>query len=190
MDLEEITVGDTMTDLEVEIYNVDGTVRNITGYNVRLFLEGSASADRPFSPGASNVVIGSLTTTAGSKTISRAAGSFVTDGVVAGMLIVAPGIVPEGAEVLTVAALSVTISIPASVNKSGDATVRFWFGIDGTVTNGAAGLASFVGVGALLDPVDLLGDTYVGKVRLKDGSNEVGWSNAARGVVKFRAVRP
>lgn len=188
-DLDELTVGDTMTDIVMDIVNADGTAKDISGMTVRLFLEGNTSDDRPASAG-NRITSSSLTTVIGSDQLTRAAGSFTGEGWTVGMLIIADG-VPEGSYAKAVAAGAVTMSEKATVAHTADLTAVAWFGITCQVTAGPTGEATAVAPGQYLALGGLASDTYEGKARLVDGSNaEVGWTNSARGVVKFRAVQP
>lgn len=190
-DLEEITVGqDTMTDIEVQIVDANNVVKDITGWTVKLFIEGSASGDRPASAGSKVTAANDCTIAVDSDQLTRGAGSFVTDGFVVGMLLIGIAGIPEGSYCKTVAAGAITMSLKATA-ASTTARPQGWFGIAGQVTNGPSGQASFVGVGQYLNIGNLLSDTYVGKVRALDGSSsEIGWTNSARGRVEFKAVQP
>lgn len=191
--MDEITIGDTMTPIVLTIADADGVTRDISGWTVRLFLEGQSSGDRPYAPAASNATASACSITSASDQLTRATGSFITDGFVAGMLLFgdATGIA-DGVEVESVDdATHITMTQPATATVSGTLGVTGWNGISCSITSGSTGEATAAGVGALLNIGALASDVYVGKARCLDGtSGEVGWTNNARGYVTFKAVLP
>jgi hypothetical protein len=194
-DLEEITLGDSMTDIEVTIVDPNtNLIRNISGWTARLFLEAAASGDRPASSGNKVTAANDCAITTASDQLTRSVGSFSTDGFVVGMLIIGIAGIPDGAYVKVLSPTAITMSLKATAS-AGSLRPVGWMGITGQITSGSPagsdGRIVFPSVGLLLDIGILVSDTYVGKVRAFDGSNsEVGWTNSARGVVQFKAVQP
>jgi hypothetical protein len=110
------------------------------GWSLSLYLNGAASLTILGSPNGNafnvtvpaaqtaTVSVADASTTAGSKTLGKGAGSFVTDGVRAGDLVSGPGI-PSGAYVdgnFPIGATSLTLSEAATATASGLA-VKFRF---------------------------------------------------------------
>lgn len=187
---DEITVGDDMTDIVVVIEDSDGRARDITGWTVRLFVEGQTSGDKPYSPAGNWKEITNGSTTSGSTTLTRAAGNFTSDGWLAGMLLFGTGI-PAGSRVVSVSTTTLVMSLAATATGGPSLTVNGWYGITGSITAAPTGEATFAGIGSLINIGALASDIYVGKVRCLDGSSsEIGWSNSGQNYVSFKAVQP
>jgi hypothetical protein len=186
--MDRFTIGDSFNQLELQILDQNRQPRIITNWVTRLFIEGNSSGDRPGDSDTKTVV--GCAFVAGVKQITRLTGSFVADGVKVGSLPIVDGI-PEGAQVLTVAALTITIDV-APIKTATAQSVRFWFGLplDHNSTDDLTGLCR-VAVGQYLDPGNLLEDVYRGSVRADIPSPaRVGWSNVNRGAIEFIAERP
>jgi hypothetical protein len=185
--MERFTVGDSFTKLEVEIVDQNKAVRDITGWVLRLFVEGAGSDDRPADSATKTVTGCGLTK--GVAKITRLTGSFSADGVAVGSVPVLAG-VPEGTQVLTVSALEVTLDQPATADATG-VTAVFWFGVLLAHSGGddTAGLCR-VAIGPYLNPGARLSDVYRGTVRADVPGGTVAWGNTSRGVVEFEGVRP
>jgi hypothetical protein len=186
-DLQTIVVGDTMTPIDMTITDANNAAVDLTSHEVRLFVRGAETGDLPETSGP--LSISALTYTTSAKTITRASGSFVSDGVLVGMLVIGTGI-PEGTVVKTVSALTLTIDNTPTIAGSSVA-VRFWNGILCVITDAAAGAARAQAVGGMLNLGGARSDTYRGRARAKNTVNgEVGWTNDSIAVVEFKAVTP
>lgn len=186
--MDRFTIGDSFNKLEIQILDENRAPRVISGWSPRLFVEGNASSDRPGD--TDSHVVAAVSFVKGVRAITRLTGSFSADNVKVGSLIIVDGL-PEGAQVLTVAALS--LGIDAAPTKDGtNLSARFWFGLPlaHTATDDMTGLCR-IAIGQYLDPGALLSDVYRGAVRADITTPlSVGWSNASRGVIEFEGVRP
>jgi hypothetical protein len=186
MGLDQITVGDSFTDIEFQIVDANKVPRSITNWELRAFVEG-AGGDRP----GSMITSSALTTAAASDQLTRSAGSFTGEGWTEGMLILADG-VPEGTFAKVVAAGAVTMSNKATKTAAGTLTAKAWFGIVCPHVDDPTGVAKLEGIGALLNLDGRLEDLYIIKVRAKvpGAPEKVGWNNETRGRVQFQGVAP
>lgn len=186
-DLTTIVVGDTGSDIEVTITKPDKSPLDLTNSEARLFVRGLATGDKPETE--TRNVAGCTWTTA-AKTLTRASGSFTTDGVTAGMLVIATGIA-DGTYVKSVdSALQITLSEFPTANGTA-LSVRFWNGMLGVNTSPTTGKATFQSVGGYLALGGSIEDQYRGRVRVRDTTNgEITWTDDAVSVVEFKAVLP
>ena len=184
--MQQVVIGDSSTELDITVETSAGAALSLTDCEVRLFLRGAKSVDRPES--ASVVSATSCTFTAGSATVTRASGSFTGDGVEVGMLVIADGII-DGSQVTAVTTLSVTMDTAAA--RSGTGVVRFWFGILTTIVDAAAGTVKIPAIATMLDPGAVNPEVYRGSVRIENnGSGDVAWTDPEDDLVIFEAIRP
>jgi hypothetical protein len=159
-------------------------VKDLTGQEVRVFLRGADTGDKPEST-AISIAGASYATTA--KAVTRASGSFLTDGVLVGMLIVNADF-PDGTVALAVSALSITTNNAPTANGS-SVSVRIWGGILATAVDAANGKVNVAGVGVLLNLGTAAADVYSGRASVRNTStNKVGWTNDTVSKIEFRAV--
>jgi len=183
--MQQITIGDGITALEIDVKDSAGAPLPLTNCEVRVFLRGATSGDRPES---ASLEIPNCQLSSRDRTIRRASGSFVSDGVKVGMLAVANGI-PEGAQVAEVAALAVTLDTRAI--GSGAESVRFWFGLLAEIVDVPTGKVSIPAIATTLDPGDVSTEIYRGKVRVENTfTDDATWTDPSDGIVEFQAVRP
>lgn len=120
----------TFGNISVETYKPQIRVENLTITSASTAITAAAMPLKNFSgtSGSTTITvetfnIGSLTTN-GTVTVTRGSGSFITDGVRIGMTVTGTDM-PAGAQVATVSALSLTLTIAATGSTAGTATLTF-----------------------------------------------------------------
>jgi hypothetical protein len=183
-DLQTLVVGDSMTDMDVIVTDAAGVVKDLTGHEARVFLRGLETGDRPESTALS---IAALSYATSAKTITRASGSFSSDGVLAGMVVVDANF-PEGTVVVTPGTLTMTLN-NAPIANGTTVAVKFWGGLLATITDAANGKIKVVSPGSSLNIAPAASESYRGRCSIRNTStNKVGWTNDTIAVVEFRAV--
>lgn len=97
------------------VFNLSVASPNVTPYQFRLYA----------APTVASLTVAACSLTINVNTITRASGSFITDGVVVGMGVSGTGIDTNGAVIATVSALTLTMSSVATSSQA-SITASFW----------------------------------------------------------------
>lgn len=183
-DLQTLVVGDSLTDMDITVTDANAVVKDLTGLEARVFVRGIETGDKPESTPYS---ISGCSFSPAAKTVTRASGSFVTDGIVAGMVL--PGTdFAEGTVVTAVAALTLTLNNLPITTQAG-VPVKIWGGLLATLIDAPNGKIRVTGPGSLLSIAPNSAESYRGRVSVRNTStNKVGWSNDTIAVIEFKAV--